>query len=118
MDKVLTKNDKNIAKTEAVTETSDKSNNENTIGWRSEIISNNRVTDVLACRETNGYHGKDGYKEKENINGPCKEVKCFLFHKSITFNDHNLANGAEKQFAGHSVGISVTNKNSEKRVGG
>merc|ERR1719419_735645 len=74
MDKVLTKNDKNIAKTEAVTETSDKSNNENTIGWRSEIISNNRVTDVLACRETNGYHGKDGYKEKENINGPCKEL--------------------------------------------
>merc|ERR1719342_189350 len=76
MDKVLTKNDKNIAKSEAVTETSDKPNNDNTIGWKSEIISNNRVTDVLACRETNGYHGKDGYKEKENINGPCKEPPC------------------------------------------
>jgi len=78
MDKVLTKNDKNIAKTEAVTESSDKPNqtNENTIGWRSEIISNNRVSDVLASRETNGYHGKEGYisKEKENINGPCKEL--------------------------------------------
>ena len=58
MDKVMAKNDKNVAKTEG---------GETQIGWKSDIISN-RVTDI-----TNGYKS---LQEKENISGPCscKEV--------------------------------------------
>ena len=70
MDKVLSKNDKNIAKSEAGGDASEKPN-ENVIGWRSDLITNNRVADILACKESNGYM----CKEKENISGPCKEVK-------------------------------------------
>ena len=58
MDKVMAKNDRNVAKTEG---------GETQIGWKSDIISN-RVTDI-----TNGYKS---LQEKENISGPCscKEV--------------------------------------------
>ena len=58
MDKVMAKNDRNVAKTES---------GESQIGWKSDIISN-RVTDI-----TNGYKS---LQEKENISGPCscKEV--------------------------------------------
>ena len=58
MDKVIAKNDRNVAKTES---------GEAQIGWKSDIISN-RVTDI-----TNGYKS---LQEKENISGPCscKEV--------------------------------------------
>ena len=58
MDKVMAKNDRNVAKTES---------GEAQIGWKSDILSN-RVTDI-----TNGYKS---LQEKENISGPCscKEV--------------------------------------------
>ena len=75
MDKVMSKNDKNIAKTESsASESPIEKQSDTTIGWRSDIITNNRVTDVLACRESNGYITK----EKENISGPCKEVNNTL----------------------------------------
>ena len=63
MDKVSAKNDRNVAKSESA---------EAQIGWKSEIISN-RVTDILATKETNGFKS---LQEKENISGssPCKEV--------------------------------------------
>ena len=79
MDKVLSKNDKNIAKSESIGDAPEKpSTNDNVIGWRSDLITNNRVTDILACKESNGYIGKE--KENislpcKNITGPCKEVK-------------------------------------------
>jgi len=58
MDKVIAKNDRNVAKSES---------GEAPIGWKSEIISN-RVTDILATKETNGYKS---LQEKENISGSC-----------------------------------------------
>ena len=63
MDKVIAKNDRNVAKSEV---------GEGSVGWRSDIISN-RVTEVLAAKETNGYKS---FQEKENFCGPspCKEV--------------------------------------------
>lgn len=71
---VMSKNDRNIAKNEAAQSeggASEKQGSEaNVIGWKSEIISNNRVSDILACKESNGVLSK----EKENIRGPCKEV--------------------------------------------
>ena len=70
---VMSKNDRNIAKNEASHSeaASEKQGSEgNNIGWKSEIISNNRVSDILACKESNGVLSK----EKENISGPCKEV--------------------------------------------
>ena len=70
---VMSKNDRNLAKTEAAQSeaASEKQGSEaNVIGWKSEIISNNRVSDILACKESNGVLSK----EKENISGPCKEV--------------------------------------------
>ena len=77
MDKVTAKNDRNVAKSEG---------GEAPIGWRSEIISN-RVTDVLATKETNGYKS---LQEKENISGAstCKEVirtfqRKYLFSQFI-----------------------------------
>merc|ERR1719150_1617355 len=57
MDKVIAKNDRNVAKTESA---------EAQIGWKSEILSN-RVTDI-----TNGYKS---LQEKENISGPSKELQ-------------------------------------------
>ena len=76
MDKVMAKNDRNVAKSEG---------GEAPIGWRSEIISN-RVTDVLATKETNGYKS---LQEKENISGAstCKEVIRTFRRKFIS---HNL----------------------------
>ena len=70
---VMSKNDRNIAKNETALQeaASEKQSSEGSvIGWKSEIISNNRVSDILACKESNGVLSK----EKENISGPCKEV--------------------------------------------
>merc|ERR1719468_512134 len=71
---VMSKNDRNIAKNEAAQSeaASEKQGSEpNVIGWKSEIITNNRVSDILACKESNGVLSK----EKENISGPCKELQ-------------------------------------------
>merc|ERR1719500_2221866 len=70
---VMSKNDRNSAKNETALQeaASEKQSSEGSvIGWKSEIISNNRVSDILACKESNGVLSK----EKENISGPCKEV--------------------------------------------
>ena len=70
---VMSKNDRNIAKNETAHQeaASEKQSSESSvIGWKSEIISNNRVSDILACKESNGVLSK----EKENMSGPCKEV--------------------------------------------
>jgi len=78
MDKVVAKNEKNSAKTDtALTEDRDKSaKNENYIGWRNDILENNKVSgDILANREANGL--SSAHKEKENVVGSSlsKEVQ-------------------------------------------
>ena len=67
---VMSKNDRNLAKTEAAQHEASEKQSSDVIGWRSDIITNNRVSDILACKESNGVL----CKEKENIAGPCKEV--------------------------------------------
>ena len=81
MDKVIAKNDRNVAKSEV---------GEGSVGWRSDIITN-RVTEVLAAKETNGYKS---FQEKENFCGPspCKEVNtspytCHYFNPFFQLQD-------------------------------
>jgi len=76
---VMSKNDRNIAKNETSLQEAapEKQSSEGSvIGWKSEIISNNRVSDILACKESNGVLSK----EKENISGPCKELQELKSH--------------------------------------
>jgi len=77
MDKVLAKNERNSAKSDTASTEGDKSaKNDNYIGWRNDILENNKVSgDILANREANGINSVQ--KEKENIAGSSlsKEVQ-------------------------------------------
>merc|ERR1712130_1064187 len=77
MDKVVAKNEWNSAKSDPPTTEGDKSaKSDNYIGWRSDILENNKVSaDILANREANGLNSVQ--KEKENVTGSpiSKEVK-------------------------------------------
>ena len=80
MDKVVAKNKRNSAKTDtALAEDREKSaKNENYIGWRNDILENNKVSgDILANKEANGLSSV--HKEKENVAGSSlsKEVRIF-----------------------------------------
>ena len=83
MDKVVVKNERNSAKSETGHMEVEKSaKTENYIGWRTDILENNKVSgDILASREANGYNSV--YKEKENITGLpiSKEVRQNYINK-------------------------------------
>jgi len=76
MDKVVAKNEKNSAKSEGGLEVDKSGKSESYIGWRSDIIQNNKIgSDALNHREANGY--SSAFKEKENLTGSSssKEVQ-------------------------------------------
>ena len=83
MDKVVAKNERNSAKSETGhVEVEKSAKTENYIGWRTDILENNKVSgDILANREANGYNSV--YKEKENITGLpiSKEVRKLLLNQ-------------------------------------
>ena len=74
MDKVLSKNAKNSS--------SSIGGDKQEIGWKQDIV-NNRATDILACKDSNGLN----ITEKENIcKDKCKEVGDIGHsHRKITF---------------------------------
>ena len=79
MDKVVAKNEKNSAKSEGGLEVDKSGKSESYIGWRSDIIQNNKIgSDALNHREANGY--SSAFKEKENLTGSSssKEVISHL----------------------------------------
>ena len=77
VDKVLTKNDKNNAKSELPDPATERPHSgEHAVGWKSDIISSSGspVPGILAAKETNGFTSN---KEKENTSNcrpACKEV--------------------------------------------
>jgi len=77
MDKVVAKNERNIAKSETGhVEVEKSAKTDNYIGWRTDILENNKISgEILANKEANGYNSV--YKEKENITGSplSKEVQ-------------------------------------------
>ena len=92
MDKVVAKNERNIAKSETGhVEVEKSAKTDNYIGWRTDILENNKISgEILANKEANGYNSV--YKEKENITGSplSKEVRHF-----------NTVQGYVKHFLSH-----------------